>query len=211
MEKLFLFQGDSITDAGRDRGYDECRGSGYPTIVAARLGLDRPGEYRFINRGVSGDRIVELNARIKEDIINLKPDVLTILIGINDVWHELNGNHNGVSDTKYRRTYFEIIEEIKEALPGVKIFILEPFVLKASATEKDWDYFRTETDLRAKSAKQVAETCGCRFVPLQAKFDALCAVQEPSYWLIDGVHPTAAGHQVIADELIKAFKNETGE
>ncbi|MBR6315045.1 MAG: SGNH/GDSL hydrolase family protein [Clostridia bacterium] len=202
--KTFLFQGDSITDAGRDRGNDNYRGNGYPTLVAAKLGHDQPGAYRFLNRGVSGDRIVEINTRIKCDLINLQPDVLSILIGINDVWHELNGNHDGVSDEKFFRTYCEVIDEIKTACPNIKIYILEPFVLKASATVKDWDYFDTETKKRAASAKRVAAQFGCTFVPLQETFDALLEKAEASYWLLDGVHPSAMGHQVIADALIVA-------
>ncbi|MBQ4206667.1 MAG: SGNH/GDSL hydrolase family protein [Clostridia bacterium] len=208
--KTFVFQGDSITDAHRDYHNDDNRGAGYPTLVAARLGFDRPGEYRFLNRGVSGDRVVDLNARIKRGIINLKPDVLSILIGINDVWHELNDNPNGVDNDKYFRTYCEILDEIKTACPDVRIFILEPFVLKAAATEDNWASFDRETRLRAQSARRAAERYGCVFVPLQDKFDALCAKAAPSYWLIDGVHPTAMGHQLIADALIEAVKANLG-
>ena len=94
--KTILFQGDSITDAGRDRDDFYDLGKGYPVLVAGRLGLDAPGEFRFLNRGVSGDRIVDVYARMKRDILNLKPDVLTLLVGVNDVWHEFD-QHNGVS------------------------------------------------------------------------------------------------------------------
>ena len=87
--KTILFQGDSITDAGRARDNDANRGVGYPHLVSARLGCDNPTEFNFINRGISGNRIVDLYARIKADIINLKPDVMSILIGVNDVWHEI--------------------------------------------------------------------------------------------------------------------------
>ena len=204
--KTFVFQGDSITDAGRSRDNDDYRGNGYPTLVAARLGADHPGEVRFLNRGVSGDRVVDVNSRIKRDLINLKPDYLSILIGINDVWHELGGNRNGVANPKYFHTYCEIIEEVQTMCPGVTIFILEPFVLKAAATENDWGVFRSETALRAQSAKAVAEKYGLIFVPLQDKFDALCEKADPSYWLLDGVHPSAMGHQVIADALCEAFE-----
>ena len=88
--KRVLFQGDSITDMMRSRENDKFLGIGYPVLVSAELGLDYPGEYEFLNRGVSGNRIVDLYARIKSDIINLKPDVISFLIGINDVWHELD-------------------------------------------------------------------------------------------------------------------------
>ena len=126
--KKFLFQGDSITDAGRARDWDLSLGSGYSTVVAATLGTEFPGEYEFINRAISGNRIVDLYARIKTDIINLKPDALSILIGINDVWHEVN-HQNGVSAEKYEKIYDMLIEEILEALPDIKIYILEPFLL----------------------------------------------------------------------------------
>jgi len=206
--KTFVFQGDSITDVHRDYRNDDNSGAGYPTLVAARLGLSHPGDYRFLNRGVSGDRIVDLNARIKRDIINLKPDVLSILIGINDVWHELADSPNGVDNEKFFRTYCEVLREIKAACPAVKIYILEPFVLKAAATEENWSYFARETRLRAASAKKAADLCGCRFLPLQNRFDVLCEKAEPAYWLRDGVHPTAMGHQVIADELIRAVEED---
>ena len=203
--KTFVFQGDSITDAGRSRDNDDYRGNGYPTLVAGRLGFAHPGEIRFLNRGVSGDRIVDINSRIRRDLINLEPDYLSILIGINDVWHELGGR-NGVSNEKFYRTYCEILEEVTRMCPGVRIFILEPFVLKASATEGAWDIFRRETALRAASAKKAAEAFGCVFVPLQEKFDAACEKAEPSYWLLDGVHPSAMGHELIARELTEAFE-----
>lgn len=203
--KTILFQGDSITDAGRSRDNDLDRGTGYPTLVSAELGFKYPGEYRFINKGISGNRIVDLYARIKCDFINIKPDYLTILIGINDVWHELGGR-NGIDNKKFFRVYCDLIEEIKTMLPDVKIFILEPFVLKACATESKYNVFRKETLMRAESAKAVAEKYGLTFIPLQEKFDKATEKAEPSYWLGDGVHPTAAGHELIAKELVAALE-----
>ena len=118
--KTILFQGDSITDAGRSRENDENMGVGYPTMVAGELGYENPGEYRFLNRGISGNRSVDLYARIKSDIICLKPDVMSILIGVNDVWHELDSG-NGVDGDKYFMIYSLLLKEIKEALPLTKI------------------------------------------------------------------------------------------
>lgn len=203
--KTILFQGDSITDAGRSRDNDNDRGTGYPTLVSAELGFKYPNEYKFINRGISGNRIVDLYARIKRDFINLKPEYLTILIGINDVWHEIN-DKNGVDNKKFFKVYCDLIEEIRSMLPDIKIFILEPFVLKASATEKSWSIFRRETEMRAESAKAVAEKYGLTFIPLQEKFDEAEKKAEASYWLGDGVHPTAAGHELIAKELCAALE-----
>ena len=132
--KTILFQGDSITDCGRKREDPADLAKGYPRLVAADIGFDNPGEYTFYNRGISGNRIVDLYARMKIDLINLNPDYMSILIGVNDTWHEIN-KQNGVDTAKYERVYSMLIEEVKEALPDIKIMILEPFVLKGSATE----------------------------------------------------------------------------
>lgn len=208
--KTIVFQGDSITDAGRNRDNDNERGIGYPLLVSAELGFKYPGEYTFINEGVSGNRVVDLYARIKRDIISRKPDYLTILIGINDVWHEIN-ERNGIDNDKFFRVYCNLIEELKAVLPGIKIFILEPFVLKASATEKSWNVFRRETEMRAASAKAVAEKFGLGFIPLQKKFDEAAEKAPASYWLLDGVHPSAAGHELIARELTPVLEKAMTE
>lgn len=206
--KTFLFQGDSITDAGRSRENDILRGFGYPTLVSAELLLDRPGEFNFINRGISGNRVVDLYARIKKDFINLKPDYLSILIGVNDVWHEYAAEPNGVSDERYFKVYDLLIEELRAELPDTKIYILEPFVLKGTGTEAHWEEFDSEVRLRAKSAKKIAEKHNLTFIPLQEKFDAMCEKCDVPYWLWDGVHPTAAGHELIARALVEAVKKD---
>jgi len=203
--KTILFQGDSITDCGRSREVDFILGEGYAALVTAALGYEQPGQYQFLNRGISGNRIVDLYARIKCDFINLKPDVISILIGINDVWHEV-GNKNGVDADKFYKVYCMLIEEIKEALPDTKIMILEPFVLKGPAAEGAWDYFYPETLLRAQKAKEVAEKYGLTFIPLQDKFDEAATKCENTYWLRDGVHPTLMGHELIKNAWLEAFK-----
>lgn len=199
-----LFQGDSITDAGRSRENDAVRGHGYPTLVAASLGLDHPGEYEFINRGISGNRISDLVARMKIDMINLKPDVMSILIGVNDVWHEF-GSGNGVHTDLYERLYNILIEEVKAALPDIRIVIMEPFVLKGVSTENCFEAFKADVECKAAAAKRVAEKNGLEFIPLQEKLDEACKLAPANYWLGDGVHPTAAGHELIAREWIKQF------
>ena len=111
-----LFQGDSITDAGRDYNNDGALGRGYALLVEAALGYAEPGEHTFINKGISGNRIVDVYARMKRDILNYKPDVMSILIGVNDVWHELSDSPNGVDADKFFKIYSMLIEEVKEAL-----------------------------------------------------------------------------------------------
>ena len=202
-----LFQGDSITDCGRSRELDSDLGKGYPRLVEAALGFEEPGKHEFINKGISGNRIVDLYARIKREIINLKPDFMSILIGVNDVWHDRGEDPNGVDAEKYFKIYSMLIEEVKEALPDIKIIILEPFVLKGPSTEEDWDIFHPEVLKRAEKAKEIAEKFELPFVPLQKGFDELCEKAPSTYWLKDGVHPTAKGHEFIKQEWLKAYKN----
>ena len=205
--KTILFQGDSITDCSRGAGL----GDGYPLLVTSALGCDCPNEYNFINRGVSGNRIVDVYARIKCDIINLKPDYMSVLIGVNDVWHEI-GSKNGVDAEKYEKIYDMLIEEVLQAVPDIKIMILEPFCLKASATENTeempnrWELFSSEVKKRAIKAKKIAETHNLLFVPLQEVFDKATEKSEAKHWSFDGVHPTAMGHELIKREWLKAFE-----
>ncbi|MBQ8163533.1 MAG: SGNH/GDSL hydrolase family protein [Clostridia bacterium] len=201
-----LFQGDSITDADRDRNNNSRLGRGYPLLVEAALGYEEPGKYEFVNRGISGNRVVDLYARIKNDIINLAPDVMSILIGVNDVWHELGDNPNGVDADKFFKIYSMLIEEVKAALPNIKIMILEPFVLEGCATMDNWEYFSTEVPKRAAMAKKIAKMYDLPFIPLQKGFDELCQKAPSEYWLGDGVHPTAKGHEYIKSQWIEAFK-----
>lgn len=210
-QKTILFQGDSITDAGRSRTDNGAMGNGYPTLVAGHLGAAYPYAYSFVNRGISGNRVVDLYARIKMDMINLKPDYMSILIGINDVWHEIF-DKNGVAAEKFEMVYGLMIEELLQALPNLKLMLLEPFVLPGSATRSDennpgrWEYFRAETDLRREAVKRLAGKYDLVFVPLQDKFDAVNAdAPADGYWLVDGVHPTAAGHELIKQAWLEAF------
>lgn len=212
MSKVILFQGDSITDAGRSYERDDIRGRGYATMVSGELGLSYPEEYEFINRGISGNRIVDIYARMKRDIINLKPDYMSLLIGVNDVWHDFSESPNGVATDKFEKVYSMLIEELKEALPDLKMMILEPFVLKGSGTsegingEDIYPAFRADVLDKAAAAKRVSEKYNIPFIPLQEKFDSLYNPENPSYWLIDGVHPNAPGHALITREWIKKFE-----
>ncbi len=207
--KKFLFQGDSITDADRSRNHASnfYLGNGYPTTVAGMLGTEHKGEYEFINKAVSGNRIVDLYARIKVDILNLKPDYMSVLIGVNDVWHELTIG-NGVSAEKYEKIYSMLIEEVLEELPNIKIFILEPFLCHGTVTDQDWDIFMSEVKERAAAAKRISEKYNLVFVPLQDKFEEAQKAADFTCWTLEGVHPTAMGHGIIARALIEAIDNE---
>lgn len=215
--KIVLFQGDSITDAGRSRDTDINPGYGYADMVTGALGLAYPYQFTCYNRGISGNRVVDLYARIRKDMIHLKPDYMSILIGINDVWHEY-ASGNGVDAEKFEMVYGLLVEELLRDLPGLKLMLLEPFVLPGSATLTDeahpgrWEFFRAETDLRRAAVKRLAEKYGLVFVPLQDKLSAANAdAPEMGYWLQDGVHPTPAGHALIKEAWLEAFDQLTIE
>lgn len=205
--KTILFQGDSITDVKRIREEEGDLGKGYPLLVAGRMGLDEPGQYRFLNRGISGNRIVDLYARIKLDLLNLQPDVVSILIGVNDVWHELK-RYNGVSTEKFEKIYSMLLEEIREALPDTKILLMEPFVLKGTATVDNYDWFAEEVGARAAVVRKLAEKFQLPFLPLQQELNELVEKMPEDYWLMDGVHPKINFHQYIADKWIQTFDRE---
>ena len=204
-----LFFGDSITDMNRFRDHEDgtvySYGVGYPNFIVGELSYKEPTRYEFINRGISGNRIVDLYARAKIDAWNHKPDVLSILIGVNDVWHEIS-RENGVELPRWERIYRSLIAETKERLPDTKIIICEPFILEGSATdgEERWARF-LEVKEYAKVAKKIAEDYGAYFVPLQEKFDEACQKAPADYWLRDGVHPTAMGHWIIKNAWMEGF------
>ena len=212
--KKILFQGDSITDAGRFRDYHDPfnrLGCGYPSLIAGRMALAHPGEYEWVNRGVGGDRIVDIYARMQRDLLNHAPDCLSILVGVNDVWHGLEAQPNGVSAAKFEKVYDLLLEEVRDALPAIRIILLGAFVLPGGATVRAdqpqrWETFAREVAVRDQIARKLAEKHGCLYVPLQPQFDACCEKMPPEYWLFDGVHPTEAGHELIAQAWIKTFE-----
>ena len=201
-----LLTGDSITDMNRHRDADFTTfsyGSSYPFILQGKIGKEFPEKFQIINRGISGNRITDLYARIKADCWNLQPDFISILIGINDIWHELDFQ-NGVDAERFDRFYRMFIEDTKKVLPNVKFLLLEPFVLRAAAIEKQFEVLNQIRD-RAKIIKKIAEDLGCYFLPLQDKMDEYAEKYGSEYVLFDGVHPSVVGAQIIADEWYDFF------
>ncbi len=201
-----LFYGDSITDAERDRAKDGVRssyGNGFVMQVAGRLFEKSLTGYEILNRGISGNRIVDLYARVKSDLWNLNPNLISILIGVNDVWHEIN-RQNGVEIDRFEKMYRMLIEETLIRLPNTKIIINEPFVLKGAATEEKYDQFLAVKEY-AKTAKKLAKEFGLYFLPLQDALNNAAERYGASVVLADGVHPTVQGAVVIASEWMKLF------
>ena len=169
------------------------------------MNVEHPGEYEVINRAISGNRIVDLYARIKADFINVKPDVLSIHIGINDVWHDVEFN-NGVGAEKFEKIYDMLLSEVKEELPDVKIILLGAFVTKNRATEEYWNVFEPEVNKRIEITKRLAEKYGCVFVDIQSEFDKAIERHPEPYWTMEGVHPTEAGHEIMKRAWLRAFE-----
>jgi len=205
---VVLFQGDSITDTGRDRGVADpnaarALGSGYPLLVAAAALAARPDRgLRFYNRGVSGNKVPDLAARWAADTVALAPDVLSILIGVNDFWHTLTGGYTGTVDD-YEHQYAALLDDTGRALPRARLIVLEPFVLRCGAVDERWF---PEFDRRRAAAERIAQRAGATFVELQRVFDDLARKSTPQYWAADGVHPTPAGHAVIAERWRRAAR-----
>ena len=203
---VVLFQGDSITDAGRNRASADANsagalGSGYPLLVASAVLAARPGgTLRFYNRGISGNKVPDLQQRWTTDTIDLKPAVLSILIGVNDFWHKLDHGYNGTVQD-YEQQYNALLDATREALPRVHLIVLEPFVLRTGAVDARWF---PEFDQRRAAAARVAARARATFVPLQTVFNQQTRATPPEYWASDGVHPTPAGHAVIAEQWRRA-------
>jgi len=203
---VVLFQGDSITDAGRNRASADANsagalGSGYPLLVTSAVLAARPGAaLRFYNRGISGNKVPDLQQRWTGDTIDLKPDVLSILIGVNDFWHKLDHGYNGTVQD-YEQQYNALLDATREALPRVHLIVLEPFVLRTGAVDARWF---PEFDQRRAAAARVATRARATFVPLQTVFNQQTRSAPPDYWAADGVHPTPAGHAVIAEQWRRA-------
>jgi len=193
---VVLFQGDSITDAGRDRGQESkpnhvrALGDGYAFLIAAQLLAERPDAgLKVYNRGISGHKVFQLAERWDKDCLTLKPNLVSILIGVNDIWHTLNGNYQGTVDI-YERAYRALLERTRRELPDVKLVICEPFVLRCGAVDDKWF---PEFDRYRAAAQRVAQDFHTVFVPFQSMFDDAVQQAPPAYWAADGVHPTMAG------------------
>lgn len=205
---VILFQGDSITDGARSRNDDpnHVLGHGYAYLIAAKLSHDLVDHQPlFINRGVSGDRASDLYARWNEDAISLKPSMLSILIGVNDAWRTMRGEPSGVTD-RFERAYKHILEETKEILPSTRLVLCEPFILNTGAPAEKWDKWNELLNNYQRTVRKLAEDFDAVFVPIQEALNQACMQADPSYWLWDGVHPTAAGHELIARQWLAAVK-----
>lgn len=195
-----LFIGDSITDYGRGRGEDLFLGCGYPAHVAGRLAVKYPElNLQFVNRGTSGDRTSDLQARWEEDCLRFKPTVVSILVGINDVWRRYDSN-SPTTENQFEENYRDLLTQVKERL-GAKIVIMEPYVLPIPDDRLQW---REDLDPKIQVIRRLAQEFASAYVPLDGIFTSASFKASMAVWLPDGVHPTYAGHGLIAQSWLEA-------
>lgn len=219
-DEVLLFQGDSITDAGRDRNppkysisnaardgeYNDFNvmGSGYAMLAAAQILLNHYDKsLKIFNRGVSGNRVYQLAERWKEDCLDLQPSVLSILIGVNDFWHTLNGDYSGSAE-KYRTDLKQLLDRTKQSLPEIKLIIGEPFAINGLQAISDKWY--PAFDEYRSIAKDIADQYDAVFIPYQKIFDKALTKAPAAYWSFDGVHPSVPGAMLMTEAWLKAIK-----
>ena len=204
-----LFQGDSITDAGRDKEKElpnnaRSFGLGYAFLAASALLNVMPEKNLTIyNRGISGNKVYQLADRWQKDCLDLEPEVLSILIGVNDYWHKRNGQYDGTVEV-YENDFRKLLKSTKEKLPHIKLVICEPFyVLNTSAVDETWANLMKEYQA---VAKKIANEFGALWVPFQQVFDEAVKHAPATYWTGDGVHPAMPGAQLMAEAWLKVVE-----
>lgn len=202
---VIVFQGDSITDAGRKKknleaNQSDALGKGYAAMIAGEMLADYPElDLKFYNRGISGNKVPDLAARWEEDTIALKPAVLSIMVGINDLWHTVAFGRKYKGTVKdYEDGYRKLIEQSLKALPDVRIIICEPYELRKWA---QFDPYRVV-------AKKLADDMNLTFVPFHSMFEKAVKSKgtDGKFWAWDGIHPTIPGHTLMR----KVWRESTG-
>ena len=194
---VVLFQGDSITDAGRRESYDTM-GFGYANLAASWFSALCPEKrVRFINRGISGNRAADLVSRWQEDCVSLKPDWVSILIGINDTWRRYDNDDPTTIET-YESSYRTILQQTH-----ARLILCEPFVLPTPPDRAAW---RADLDPKIDAVRRLAREFDAIYVPFDGLFAQAATQAAPEFWAEDGVHPTMAGHALMAQAWLRAVK-----
>jgi lysophospholipase L1-like esterase len=206
---VILFQGDSITDWGRDHNKSAANdfgtlGSGYVLLTASSLLREYAAKnLQIYNKGISGNKVFQLSDRWDTDALSLKPNVLSIMVGVNDYWHTKLNGYKGTVDT-YRDDYRKLLDRTKKALPNVKLIIGEPYAMKnVKAVDDSW---YPAFDTYRQASRDVAAEFGATFIPYQTVMDEALKLAPATYWSIDGVHPSAAGAALMAYAWQNAVK-----
>ncbi len=197
-----LFQGDSITDCGRSRSDITSLGSGYPKYVKQYLEECYPQlEFELINKGVGGHQTKDLKTRWQVDAIDIQPDVISVLVGVNDTWHHVS-EQDWIPNDVFEANYRSLLEDIKNKT-NAKIIMLEQFVLDFP----DMKLFHNDIDEKIQIVRRLAAEYADRYIPLDGLFAAACVAEPPSFWTVEGVHTTDEGHKLIADYYFDALSD----
>ena len=205
-----LFQGDSITDGNRGRNEDlnHIMGHGYQYIVGARLQGDNPDKnIQLYNRGISGNRISDLYGRWLEDAVNINPDILSILVGVNDIGRTYSINA-GSKPVRYEKIYRLLLDEMLEKNPDVKFVLMEPFVGENFSDEEKAKIFREHVVGLQDAVRRIAKDYNAVFIPLQDMFDEYAKTVPSKELIWDGVHPTILGHELISRRWLEITAKE---
>ena len=202
-----LFQGDSITDMKWGRNQSDRNhylGHSYVYLIASRLNTDMPeAQLNFLNRGVSGNTVTDLKARWQKDALDLAPDWLSILVGVNDVGRAVRSG-NKVDAEAFTADYRSILTQSRKVNPDLQIVLLEPFVLPVTRLIDTWDQWRGEVERLRPIVAKLADEFQATLIRTQDIFDDAAKRAEPSHWIWDGVHPLPQGHELIARNWIEA-------
>ena len=199
-DALVLFQGDSITDAGRIREQGGDLGRGYAMMAASRLGAAFPERrLEFLNRGISGNTLSEMCARWEADCVELEPDWVSILIGINDTWRWVDSG-DATTPERFEEDYRDMLSRTKDAL-GARLVICEPFLLPVP---DDYDRWRADLDPKIEVCRRLAGEFDAVYVGFDGLFAGAASRREAGYWAPDGIHPTPAGHALMAQAWLEA-------
>lgn len=192
-----LFIGDSITDAGRDRSRDDDLGTGYAMMAGAWFTARHPGHRaRFLNRGVSGDRVRDLRARWGSDCLALAPQVVSVLIGVNDTWRRYSED-DPTSAADFARDYRHILESARRL--GARLVLIEPFLIPLDDAKRAW---REDLGPKVDVVRQLAAEFDATLVAVDELFQA--ADVDNRMWTNDGVHLTPFGHALLAQQWLRA-------
>lgn len=206
----FLFQGDSITDGGRGRNEDwnHVMGQDYAYLISSRLWYDFPKNgFHFFNRGISGNTIKDLTARWQTDTLALKPDVLSILIGINDTSAYINGDKSFTND-EYEKGYRYLLQQTKQQLQDIQFVLCEPFILSVGRVKENFEEYSNDIQKKQLIVKRLADEFNAVHVAFQNTFNNALAKAPADYWIWDGIHPMPAGHEMMAREWINAVNKK---
>lgn len=196
----FLFQGDSITDGNRTRNSDwnHVMGHGFAYLIASRLWYDHPEKkFQFFNRGVSGNKITDLAARWQSDTFDLKPDLLNILVGVNDTEAAVKGNKENTTD-QFESDYRKLLERTKEKLPDVQLVLCIPFLFPVGRVKDKLEVYQKELRPRQEIVRKLAKEFNAIEIDFQSEFDKALKKAAADYWIWDGIHPMPAGHELMA-------------